>query len=189
MRFTILTCMTALTAATPASAQQTDKIISGYGYALTGDTLRIGEDDVRLLGAAAPRLDQKGEDTIGRVYPAGLYARDVLASLIAEQPIGCRVIPQQGQEKDSQGRYFGACAAGNTPDLSASMIQRGWAFADRSGITPVFSNYSNAEKVGRGRRVGIWQGPMTAPWELDGVAKKPPENPVSPTPPVVKPQN
>lgn len=184
MTFTksLLALLIAASAAAPALAQQTDKILSGYGYAISGDTLRIAADDVRLIGVAAPRLEQKGQDTIGRSYPAGLYARDVLASLIAEKPISCRVIPQNGEEKDKNGRYFGACATSSSPDLSADMLTRGWAFADRSGEFPIFSNYANAEKIGRGKRVGIWQGPMTPPWELAASAQETPADPQPVTP-------
>jgi endonuclease YncB( thermonuclease family) len=62
----------------PAGAQQTDKILSGYGYAVDGNTLAIGADSIRITGVMAPQLDQSGEDQIARSYPAGLYARDVL---------------------------------------------------------------------------------------------------------------
>jgi hypothetical protein len=49
-------CLIAIAAALagPAGAQQTDKILSGYGYAVDGNTLAIGADSVRITGVMAP---------------------------------------------------------------------------------------------------------------------------------------
>lgn len=159
-------CLIAIAAALagPAGAQQTDKILSGYGYAVDGNTLTIGADSVRITGVMAPLLDQNGEDQIARSYPAGLYARDVLASFVAEKPIACRVVPQHSKEKDAQGRYFGICAAGQTQDIGAALVQRGWAMVDRSGDTAAYGNYAELESLAKASRFGIWQGPIQLPW-------------------------
>ncbi|MGB8816819.1 MAG: thermonuclease family protein [Rhizobiaceae bacterium] len=148
----------------PAAAQQTDKILSGYGYAVDGNTLAIGADSIRITGVMAPLLNQRGEDQIARSYPAGLYARDVLASFVAERPIACRVVPQHSKEKDGQGRYFGICAAGQTQDIGAALVQRGWAIVDRSGDTAAYGNYAELESLAKASRFGIWQGPIQLPW-------------------------
>ena len=149
-----------------AHAQQTDKIISGYGYTIDGNTIQIGSDKIRLVGSAAPKLTQTGQDTIARPYPAGLYARDVLASIIADKPLGCRVVPQKGEEKDAEGRFFGICAAPKISDVSGEMIKRGWAMIDRSGETQIYSTYVNIETSSKTIRRGIWQGPIDKPWEF-----------------------
>lgn len=153
-----------LMTATNANAAQTDKIISGYGYTIDGNTVQIGDNTVRLLGSIAPYLNQMGQDVIGREYPAGLYARDVLASIIADQPLGCRVVPQNGKEKDANGNYFGICAAPQVSDVSAEMIKRGWAMIDRSGETQVYSTYVDIESKSKTILRGIWQGPLEKPW-------------------------
>ena len=165
----------AVALASPAGAQQTDKILSGYGYAVDGNTLAIGADSVRIAGVMAPLLNQRGEDQIARSYPAGLYARDVLASFVAERPIACRVVPQRSKEKDAQGRYFGICAAGKTQDIGASLIKRGWAMVDRSGDTVVYGNYAELESLAKASRFGIWQGPIQLPWlAADASSPSPP---------------
>jgi endonuclease YncB( thermonuclease family) len=153
-------------ASSSALAQQTDKIISGYGYAVDGNTIQIGSDKIRLLGAYAPLLDQNGTDAIARNYPAGLYARDVLASIIADQPLGCRVVPQNASEQDKLGRFFGICASGIAADVSGEMIKRGWSMIDRSGDTQVYSTYVDLESAAKLISKGIWQGPLEKPWEV-----------------------
>lgn len=165
MKLKIISAAFLLLSATTGHSAQTDKIISGYGYTLDGNTIKIGTETVRLLGSSAPHIDQMGHDEIGRQYPAGLYARDVLASIIADQPLGCRVVPQNGSEKDSFGHYYGICAAPQIGDVSAEMIRRGWAMIDRSGETQVYSTYVNIESKSKTILRGIWQGPLEKPWE------------------------
>lgn len=172
----VLTALFILTVSN-VNAAQTDKIISGYGYTIDGNTVKIGENTVRLLGSIAPKLDQMGQDVIGREYPAGLYARDVLASIIADQPLGCRVVPQNGKEKDAEGNYFGICAAAQVSDVSAEMIKRGWAMIDRSGETLVYRSYVEIETKSKRILRGIWQGPIEKPWEFEASKMiKTPEN-------------
>lgn len=169
----------ALAAIPPAAAQQTDRIVSGYGYSIDGDSLVIAGDRIRLAGIDAPELEQEGEDKIGRTYPAGRFARDMLAAIIADQSIGCRVLPQKDGEKDAQGRYVAICATSTVPDVGAQMIGRGWALVDRSGETAIYGNYVQAETEARKLGRGVWQGRMAEPWtyraETGAVAKKEPQ--------------
>lgn len=166
MKSKLITGALLLAFVSTAYAAQTDKIISGYGYTLDGNTVKIGTNTVRLLGSVAPHLDQMGQDGIGREYPAGLYARDVLASIIADQPLGCRVVPQNGNETDKNGNYYGICAAPQVGDVSAEMIRRGWAMIDRSGETQVYSTYVDIESKSKTILRGIWQGPLEKPWKF-----------------------
>ncbi|GGB09019.1 hypothetical protein GCM10011491_41210 [Brucella endophytica] len=145
-------------------AQQTDRIISGYGYTVDGDSLVVAGQPVRLAGISAPALEQKGEDRIKRGYPAGLFARDVLASFVADQALGCRVVPQNGKEADGLDRLYAVCATAQVTDIGGEMIRRGWAIIDRSGETQVYGNYVKNEAEAKAAGRGVWQGPFTEPW-------------------------
>ncbi|MEY9785414.1 thermonuclease family protein [Sinorhizobium fredii] len=148
----------------PVAAQQADRIISGYGYTVDGDNLVVAGQEVRLAGIDAPELDQKGEDRINREYPAGFFARDVLASIVADQSLGCRVVPQNGKESDSKGRFYVVCATAQVPDVAGEMVKRGWAIIDRSGETQIYGNYVKNEAEAKAIGRGVWQGPFKEPW-------------------------
>lgn len=162
MKRTLLFAVLAM--APPASAQQADRIISGYGYTLDGDSLVVAGQEIRLAGIDGPELDQKGEDRIKREYPAGFFARDVLASIVADQSLGCRVVPQNGKESDSKGRFYAVCATAQVQDVGGEMVKRGWAIIDRSGETQVYGNYVKNEAEAKAIGRGVWQGPFKEPW-------------------------
>lgn len=153
-----------LFAVAPASAQQADRIISGYAYTVDGDTFVIAGQFMRLAGIDAPQLDQNAEDRIKRQYPAGLFARDALAAIIADQNLGCRAVPQNDNEADGRGQLYVVCATAIVQDVGAAMVERGWALVDRSGETRVYGNYVDHEREAKSRGKGVWQGRFDEPW-------------------------
>jgi len=147
---------------TPALSQQADRILSGYGYAVDGETLAIGADKIRLATIVAPALADQATDRVGRSYPAGPFARDVLASLVAEQSIGCRATPINGRDRDSEGRIFAICSSSSTADLAAELVKRGWAVLDRIKGVPVYASYKANEAAAKTSGRGLWQGKFLA---------------------------
>lgn len=125
-----------------------ERFLSGRATATDGDSLRIDQTRIRLIGLDAPELDQicsRG----GRSYPCGEAARDALLSLILRNPVTCR-----SSGRDKYKRVLAKCTvAGN--DLGARMVSEGWAVA--------YGEYAAQERDAKARRAGLWAGTFDPP--------------------------
>ena len=111
-------------------------VIEGEARALAGDMLMIGDRVIRLFALRAPR----------RNIAFGPPSRAALHDLIAGNPVSCTVV-----KEDQKGRPMARCRAGGR-DLSAAMIQGGWAFPRRR----LTAEYDAAEMEARGSKGGFW---------------------------------
>lgn len=129
--------------------------LAGAGRASDGDSFRLGEDRVRLLGLDAPELAQTCTDEAGRQWPCGRAARDRLATLLAAGPVDC--VPE---DKDQYGRLLAHCIVAGR-DLGAAIVADGLAVSS--------GRYWTEEARAREQRLGIWQGDFDAPkaWRQD----------------------
>ena len=71
-------------AADPAAAE-----LKGRPRLLSGDTLLLGRDTVRLHGIDAPEDDQYCENEFGRPFQCGLQALDALQELVGTSTVTC----------------------------------------------------------------------------------------------------
>lgn len=110
-----------------------------------GDTLRLPDGTVRLLGMDAPERGQTCRRPNGTIVDCGGAATQALAALVAEKRVECRV---RGQ--DRWGRSLAVCAAGEA-ELNRAMVQGGWALArsELPGLAAV-------EAEARAARRGLW---------------------------------
>jgi endonuclease YncB( thermonuclease family) len=112
---------------------------TGQVAVIDGDTLRLGEQVVRLSDVSAPARGQAcaaGSD-------CGARASDALADLVRNQAVACRV-----SGHDSLGRPAAQCDAGGR-DVNVALVATGWA---RSEVDA----YGAAELDARAHRRGIW---------------------------------
>lgn len=117
-----------------------------------GDTLRCGQDRIRLFGVDAPEV-RRGSSP---AEPLAYEARDLLEKLTRGR-VGCRVVAQ-----DRYGRHVARCWSSDTPDINAAMI--------RSGLTTEWRAYSKgayapAQDEARAAARGVW-APGAAPRRL-----------------------
>ncbi|MDH6229576.1 endonuclease YncB(thermonuclease family) [Mesorhizobium soli] len=113
-----------------------------------GDTVTLNGERIRLIGMDAPEYMQicnKG----GVDYPCGRQAREVLVRLIAGRSVTC-----EGSKRDRYSRLLAVCRAGGV-DLNRAMVEQGWAVA--------YGDYTDAERMARDRRAGIWTGTFEQP--------------------------
>ncbi|PIB92615.1 thermonuclease family protein [Caulobacter sp. FWC2] len=108
-----------------------------------GDTLRCGQDRIRLFGVDAPEV-RRGS---AAAEPLAYEARDLLAKLTRGR-VGCRVVAQ-----DRYGRSVARCWSSASPDINAAMI--------RSGLTTEWRAYSKgayaaAQDEARAAGRGFW---------------------------------
>lgn len=120
--------------------------------AVDGDSLRAGNEQIRLLGIDAPEYRQTCRDERGREWACGRDARTHLQRLLSRGPAQC--VPDG---RDRYGRTLARCSAGDIPDLGEAMVRAGYAIDFMDG------GYGAAEAAARVDRRGIWRGDFQHP--------------------------
>jgi len=111
---------------------------------LTGDTLRVGGQVVRLEGVSAPARGSVCHGGGAENVDCGSAAANAMASLIRAQAVECTI-----RGHDDHGRPVGRCLAGGTR-LSEAIVLDGWATAE---IPELRQFEITARAAGR----GIWR--------------------------------
>lgn len=117
-------------------------------YVIDGDSLRLGEEEIRIAGIDAPEMRQfcrRG----GLDYRCGVEARDAMVALTEGHEISCSV-----SEIDRYGRKVARCLA-NGLDLGLEMVRSGHAIA--------YGAYELEEAAARRAGIGIWAGEFVRP--------------------------
>lgn len=146
-----------VSAACMASAPaQADAVIAGRAVVVDGDTLDIGRARIRLWGVDAPESRQACTNSAGRPWRCGAAARAALRTLTAGASVRC-----VRQYFDRDRRQVAKCSIGGR-DLAGELVAKGWVLD-----YPHFSKgvFQASERQARLRRVGVWQGTVTPPWE------------------------
>lgn len=130
-------------------------LIVGRASVVDGDTIEIYGQRIRLFGIDAPEGGQTCEDAVGRSYRCGQKAALVLVARIGKGIVTC-----EPKDTDSYGRPVAICRVFGE-DLGAWVVGLGWALAYRDYST----RYVPAEELARSRRLGLWTGRFTVPWE------------------------
>ena len=140
-----------LTACTPAAA---DQLISGTGRAKDGDSLMVGQTEVRLFGVDAPEFNQSCTRA-GQAWACGSAAANQLSGLVNGKQVYC-----SSMGLDQHGRTLGRCVAGTT-DINRTMVAAGYAVAYRH----YSSDYVSAEESAKVNKRGLWSGTFEMPDE------------------------
>jgi endonuclease YncB( thermonuclease family) len=120
-----------------------------------GDTLKIGDGDVRLYGIDAPEFAQICGDGEKKPWPCGKVARTALADLIRNRTITC-----EEQAQDRYGRMVAICRDQNQIDLGAQLVAQGMA------ISPGWFDdgpYADQQSNARDAKRGLWAGAFDEP--------------------------
>lgn len=124
-----------------------DSNVRGEAFVIDGDTIRISDRSIRLLGLDAPELGQmctpfKGEPP----FDCGIKARQELRDFISRRTVEC-----SARGTDKYGRTLAICTV-EGQDLAQFMIVRGWAIT--SGDYSY--HYTSDERYAKAERAGIW---------------------------------
>lgn len=138
----------------PASSDPFPPEISGAARTIDGDSLHVGQYEVRLKGIDAP----EGRQTCSRngaVWKCGDASRDELRRLIGKDIVTCRV-----SGRDQHGRLLAFCSAG-ARDLNAGMVASGMAVA--------YGSYQREESDAKTHKRGLWSAEFQQPrdWRDD----------------------
>lgn len=125
-------------------------VLTGRSNVTDGDTIRLNNQPVRLLGIDAPELNQICS-VEGKQFACGQTARSKLIQLIGSQKVSCKTTT-----KDFYGRWLGLCISGEK-DLNRLMIAQGWAVS--------YGRYQKEETQARRNKRGLWAGDFMPPKE------------------------
>ncbi|MXX87937.1 MAG: thermonuclease family protein [Boseongicola sp. SB0677_bin_26] len=152
---TALALLAALALAGTPTTSKAQNVLYGPVRVIDGDTIEIQRQRIRLHGIDAPESAQECSDARGRSYRCGQAATQALASLVRGASVNCQI-----RDKDRYGRLVAVCRRGGV-DLNASMVRQGHALAYRQYGT----DYVSHETAARTRKLGVWQGRFTMPWD------------------------
>lgn len=93
--------------------------VFAFCYAIDGDTLRCGDERVRLARINTPEKHQAGFRE----------AKDAMQLLIEGKEVRCVV-----RRREKYGRLLGECSMPDTPSLSDAMLASGLAESYRSRV-------------------------------------------------------
>ncbi len=117
---------------------------SGGAYVIDGDSIRVNDESIRLLGVDAPEIGQMGQSPDGRWYDQGEHVKVQLIRLIGGKQVRVEVIA-----KDKYRRTV-AVVTYNGLDIGEWLVSNGYAIAAYD------KRYRGTERQARRRRVGIW---------------------------------
>jgi endonuclease YncB( thermonuclease family) len=134
------------------SAIAAGTVVSGTGRAIDGDSLRVGQYEVRLFGIDAPEARQTCSRQ-GQPWTCGLASADQLAKLANGQQVNCIAVGL-----DRYRRVVARCSVGSR-ELNRYMVATGYAVAFRRYST----EYVSAEESAKAAKRGIWSSKFELP--------------------------
>ncbi len=131
------------------------KSLKGIAKVVDGDTIKIYNYRVRLLGIDAPETKQKCFDSNNKEYFCGKMATNFLKKIADGKIVECFY-----DKKDVYNRYLGNCYLGKI-FLNLEMVANGMAVIynhKKAG-----RQFIEAREEARNNKVGIWQGSFELP--------------------------
>ena len=138
------------------------RIISGVAKVIDGDTIKIDNKKIRLMGIDAPENKQKCKQTwlsisfisFEKEYPCGLIATNKLKTKIDDKFVICNYT-----NRDRYKRYIAECFLNKT-NINSWMVLIGQAVA--------YKKYSKKfvaqENIAKKEKLGLWSGTFEMPW-------------------------
>ena len=135
-----------------SSAAHAQTPVHGPAQAKDGDSLMVGDTEVRLFGIDAPEWEQYCQRN-GQEWGCGTAAAEKLKDLMTGRNVVCTSVGM-----DEHKRVLGRCMAGAT-DVNRAMVASGYAVAFRR----YSSDYVSAEDSAKVNKRGIWAGTFQMP--------------------------
>lgn len=135
-----------------ASASAAAAPLSGIGRSIDGDSLMVGQREVRLFGIDAPEFTQTCTRK-GQPWACGSAAADQLSKLVTGKQVGCVSLGV-----DKYRRVLARCSVGVT-DLNRAMVATGFALAYRR----YSMDYISAEESAKASKRGMWSSTFQLP--------------------------
>ncbi len=137
------------------SHPQFNKKFSDNTKVLDGDSLKVGNKEVRLFGLDAPEYRQTCFDKKNQQYACGQISYKFLTALAEKKEVHCLY-----SGKDKYDRFLGKCFVGEV-SINEELVKNGMA---------VIYNFSESdekmdalEQEAKKQKLGIWQGAFQLP--------------------------
>ena len=131
-----------------------NNLFASHVTVIDGDTIRLGDVNIRFSGIDAPEINQTCVASEGKVA-CGKISRDLLIEKVTNNKISCT-----DEGKDFYGRVLGECFV-NGESLSSYLVREGFAFAYRK-----YSNkYIEDEEYAKFNKLGMWSMEFQYPWD------------------------
>ena len=137
--------------------------ITGYFFAIDGDSLRKKDIEIRLLEIDSPEYRQTCFDKNDKEYDCGKISTNFLRKLVKDSKLNCKY-----QKKDMYDRYLANCYDGDK-NINHEMIKNGMAII--YNINQASHREKELEKQARDNKIGIWQGKFLSPKEFRKMTK------------------
>lgn len=128
--------------------QEKGETLVGRLRVIDGDSVRLGDTEIRLAGMDAPELRQTCERD-GKNWDCGQAARSFLAAHIGRKDAACK-----SQGLDRYGRTLAVCSLAGQ-DINAMMVREGMAVS--------YGGYQREEAEARRAKRGVWAGQFMTP--------------------------
>jgi endonuclease YncB( thermonuclease family) len=135
----------------PALAQDS---FTGTARSIDGDSLYVGNKEVRLFGIDAPEFVQTCKRS-GQPWSCGTVAAAELSKLVNGKQLRCVSV-----DIDQHGRTVARCSVGGI-DVNRTMVALGYAVAYRH----YSSDYVTAEESAKANKRGLWAGTFEMPMD------------------------
>lgn len=129
------------------------RVVEGRAHAVSGDTIRIGDQLIQLSGIEAPEPGQRCSRPGDGLWRCGDDARRAMARTLASGPARCRV-----SGSGEAGRVIATCTV-KDKDIAEDLVRSGHVFA----ATGMFAAYASSEQDAQTAKRGIWRGDATRP--------------------------
>jgi len=137
------------------SSIKLDKEFKGIAKVSDGDSIKVGEKKIRLMGIDAPEYKQTCFDTNYEEYACGQVSKAFLMNLANDKEVTCFY-----QKFDKYNRYLSECYVDGKM-INQEILRNGMGVTYTFGPADIEMNRLEAEA--QEKKIGIWQGAFQLP--------------------------
>ncbi len=132
-----------------------DKEFSGIAKVTDGDSIKVDDKKIRLMGIDAPEFSQTCFDANYEEYPCGKISKVFLFNFANNKEVKCYY-----QKFDKYNRYLAECYVGEIM-MNQEIIRNGMGVTYTFG--PADPEMTRLEMEAQEKKIGIWQGAFQLP--------------------------
>lgn len=136
----------------------------GLTRVIDGDSLKVGDNEVRLFGLDAPEYKQTCFDKENEEYNCGQISKKFLYDLANNKEVICYYA-----QKDIYNRFLGQCYLGEV-SINEEIVKNGMAVIYDYKTSS--AKMDELESAAKASKIGIWQGSFQLPKEYRKSHKK-----------------
>lgn len=132
-----------------------DKEFSGIAKVSDGDSIKVGDKKIRLMGIDAPEYSQTCFDADYEEYACGKISKEFLFNLANNKEVKCYY-----QKFDKYNRYLSECYVGELM-INQEILRNGMGVTYTFG--PADPEMTRLEAEAQEKKIGIWRGAFQLP--------------------------